>query len=205
MIAVIDYGAGNLRSVANAIARLGYQYTVTTSPEDIVKAKAVILPGVGAAADTMDSLRKNGLVEAIRQVVSEDKPFLGVCLGLQVLFTGTEEGGWHDCLNIVPGKVQKLPPGQKIPHMGWNQVHFRFRHPIFEGIPDNSNFYFVHSYHVVPSDDSIICGETDYGITFCCAVARRNMVGVQFHPEKSGETGLKIYDNFCRQAGAQKC
>ena len=196
MIAIIDYGAGNLRSVVNAISRLGYQAKVTSSPHEVLTAQAVVLPGVGAAADTMANLQRLGLVSPIRRLIVEGRPFLGVCIGLQVLFSDTEEGGWHQCLGIIPGVVRRLPPGLKIPHMGWNQVRQKVSHPIFGGIPDEANFYFVHSYYVEPDDGSLVAGETDYGIPICSVIARGNLVATQFHPEKSGEVGLKIYDNF---------
>jgi glutamine amidotransferase len=196
MIAVIDYGAGNLRSVVNAVSRLGYQPKVTSSPAEVLDARAVILPGVGAAADTMENLEKLGLASPIQRLIAEERPFLGVCIGMQVLFTGTEEGGGHKCLGIIPGRVRKLPPGLKIPHMGWNQVKQRIWHPVFEGIPDGANFYFVHSYYVEPDDKSLVAGETEYGIPICSVIARGNLVATQFHPEKSGESGLKLYANF---------
>jgi len=199
-IVVIDYGAGNLRSVANAIARLGYQPKITSSYKDVLAARAIVLPGVSAAADAMKGLRKLGLTEPIRQVIMEQRPFFGVCLGLQVLFTGTEEGGWHECLGVFPGRVRKLPEGLKIPHMGWNQVKQKVAHPLFDGIPDNANFYFVHSFYADPDDKSLIAGETGYGITFCSVLAHNNLVATQFHPEKSGEHGLKIYQNFINLA-----
>jgi imidazole glycerol-phosphate synthase subunit HisH len=204
MIAIIDYGAGNLRSVNNAIAKLGYQVKITNQPKEVLNARAVIFPGVGAAGDTMASLRNLGLTETIHQLVAEDRPLLGICIGLQVLFTGTEEGGWYECLNIIPGRVKKLPPGLKVPHMGWNQVTQKMRHPIFEGIPDNTNFYFVHSYYGEPEDKTVIAGETEYGISFCSAIARGNLVATQFHPERSGDLGLRIYDNFLKFAGVRK-
>ncbi len=200
MIAVIDYGAGNLRSVINAIAKLGYQAKVTSQSADLFDAQAVILPGVGAAADTMVGLEQHGLIAPIRKIVADGHPFLGICIGLQVLFTGTEEGGWHKCLDIIPGRVRKLPAGLKIPHMGWNQVRQTLEHPIYEGIPDGANFYFVHSYYADPEDRSLIAGTTEYSLPFCSVVARGNLVATQFHPEKSGEYGLKIYDNFIKQA-----
>jgi glutamine amidotransferase len=177
MITVIDYGAGNLRSVANAITRLGYQLEVTNRPGDLAKASTV---------------------DPIRRYIAENRPFLGVCIGLQVLLTGTEEGGWYECLGLIPGKVKKLPSGLKIPHMGWNQVKQRHYHPIFEGIPDETNFYFVHSYYGEPEDTTVVAGETKYGIPFCSVIARRNLIATQFHPEKSGKSGLKIYDNFLK-------
>jgi len=135
MIVIVDYGAGNLRSVVNAITKLGHQPRITSHPDELLNAQAVILPGVGAAGDTMANLRKLGLASPIRQIIAEGRPFFGVCIGLQILFTATEEGGWHECLSIIPGRVRKLPPGLKIPHMGWNQVKQRLPHPVFEGIP----------------------------------------------------------------------
>jgi len=200
MIAVIDYGAGNLRSVVNAIAKLGYQPRITNHPDELLKAKAVILPGVGAAGDTMANLRRLGLADPIRQLIAENRPFFGVCIGMQVLLTGTEEGGWYECLNIIPGRVRKLPSELKIPHMGWNQVTQRFPHPIFTGIPDDANFYFVHSYYAEPDDKSLVAGETEYGVLMCSVIARGNLIATQFHPEKSGEHGLRMYENFVRLA-----
>ena len=161
VIAIVDYGAGNLRSVVNAITKLGYQPKITSSPDDVLNAQAVILPGVGAAADTMGSLKRLGMVDPIRQLIAEGRPFLGVCIGLQILFTGTEEGGWHECLGVIPGQVKKLPSGLKIPHMGWNQVKQKVSHPVFDGIPDEANFYFVHSYYVDPNDKSVVAAETE--------------------------------------------
>jgi imidazole glycerol-phosphate synthase subunit HisH len=199
MIAIIDYGGGNLRSVLNAVARLGYQPEVTSRGDVVLNADAVILPGVGAAGDVMENLKKLELVGPIRQYIAGDRPFLGICIGLQVLFTRTEEGGC-DCLNIIPGDVKKLPAGQKIPHMGWNQVKQKKNHPLFEGVPDEANFYFVHSYYGVPADKDLVLGETEYGIPFCSAVTRGNLVATQFHPEKSGDIGLRIYDNFIKLA-----
>ncbi len=200
MITIVDYGAGNLRSVANAIARLGYEAKITNRPDDVLAARVVVLPGVGAAADTMQNLEALGMVEAISHFIAEGRPFFGVCIGLQILFTGTEEGGGHKCLGVIPGQVRKLPPRLKIPHMGWNQVKQKTVHPIFEGIPDEANFYFVHSYYAEPDDSSLVAGETEYGIPFCSIVARGNLVATQFHPEKSGEFGLKMYDNFIKFA-----
>jgi glutamine amidotransferase len=204
MIAVIDYGGGNLRSVINAISRLGYAAHITGQPQDILQAQAVFLPGVGAAGDTMSSLQKMGLTDTVFKLIAENRPLFCICVGLQVLFTGTEEGGWHECLNIIPGRVKKLPEGLKIPHMGWNQVKQKISHPVFDGIPDGTNFYFVHSFYANPEDKTVIIAETDYGVTFCCALARGNLVATQFHPEKSGEPGLKFYDNFIRSAGVRK-
>lgn len=204
MITVIDYGAGNLRSVANAIIRLGYQLKVTNRPRDLAGASAVILPGVGAAGDTMMSLEQMGFVDPIRRFIAENRPFLGVCIGLQVLLTGTEEGGGHQCLDVIPGQVKKLPPGLKIPHMGWNQVKQVQSHPIFKGIPDETNFYFVHSYYGSPEAPEVVAGETEYGISFCSVIVSGNLIATQFHPEKSGELGLKIYDNFLKFASIER-
>lgn len=199
-VLIIDYGAGNLHSVANAIVKLGYQPKVTRVASDLRNARAVILPGVGAAAEAMRNLKKLGMVEPIKEYVNSGRPFFGVCLGLQVLLSSTEEDGGHACLGVVPGKVRRLPPGLKTPHMGWNQVRLAKRHPVFEALADSSNYYFVHSYYADPSDKSVVLGETDYGIKFCSAIARDNLIATQFHPEKSGETGLRLYDNFIKLA-----
>jgi glutamine amidotransferase len=204
MIAIIDYGAGNLCSVSNAIDHLGYGAVVTSRAEDILAAEAVVFPGVGAAGDTMESLQKLGLSGVILRLAAENRPLLGICLGLQVLLTGSQEGGWQKCLNVLSGQVKRLPEGLKIPHMGWNQVKQLKSHPIFEGIPDGANFYFVHSYFAEPEDQSVVIGETVYGLPFCSALSKGNLVATQFHPEKSGELGLKIYDNFIRQARVAK-
>jgi imidazole glycerol-phosphate synthase subunit HisH len=204
MISIIDYGAGNLRSVINAVTKLGYQAAITSRPEEILQAQAVIFPGVGAAGDTMSSLYKLGLTQVIQQLVAENRPLLGICIGLQVLFTGTEEGGWHECLNIIPGRVAKLPAGLKVPHMGWNQVKQKIAHPVFADVPDGADFYFVHSYYGKPEDKSVIAAETDYGLEFCSAIARGNLVATQFHPERSGDLGLRVYDNFIRWAGLRE-
>jgi glutamine amidotransferase len=200
MIAIIDYGAGNLRSVVNAVSKSGYRPKVTTSPDDVFNALGVILPGVGAAADTMANLKRLGLVSPIRRFIAKGRPFLGICIGLQVLFTDTEEGGGHECLDIIPGLVRKLPDGLKVPHMGWNQVRQKISSPIFNGIPDDTNFYFAHSYYVDPDDRSLVAGETEYGISICSVIAKGNLVATQFHPEKSDEVGLKIFDNFIKAA-----
>lgn len=195
-IAVINYGAGNLGSVVNAVISLGYSPTVTDKPSDVLNADAVIFPGVGAAGDTMESLEALGMTEAVRKLVSDDRPLFAICVGLQVLMTGTEEGGWHECLDIIPGKVKKLPGGLKIPHMGWNQVRQVQRHRIFDNVPDNTNFYFVHSYYAAPVDSSVTAGTTDYGVSFCSMVIKGNLFATQFHPEKSGVHGLTMYSNF---------
>lgn len=202
VVTIIDYGAGNLKSVAQAIAKVGYTPKVTSDPGEVLGARVLLLPGVGAAGDAMKSLKRLGLVDPIRQVVAEGRPFFGVCLGLQVLLTATEEGGWHQCLDLLPGVVKRLPQGLKVPHMGWNQVGQRKAHPLFEGIPDGANFYFVHSYYVDPEDKALIAGETEYGLSFCSVIIEGNLVATQFHPEKSGEIGLRMYRNFLRLSGA---
>ncbi|MBN1855505.1 MAG: imidazole glycerol phosphate synthase subunit HisH [Dehalococcoidia bacterium] len=196
MIAVMDYGAGNLRSVMSALRNVGADATIVESPRDITHARAMILPGVGAAADTMENLRSRGLADAVIEWIKADRPFMGICMGLQVLFTQSDEGGGQDCLGVLPGRVRKLPSTLKVPHMGWNQVHYKFESPLFRGIPDGSNFYFVHSFVAQPDDPTTILAETDYAGRFCSAVQKGNLVATQFHPEKSGALGLQVYRNF---------
>ena len=198
MIAIVDYGAGNLRSVEKALESLGHEARITSVPEEILSASGVILPGVGAAAGIMGGLRRLGLVEPILETIRLGIPFLGVCMGLQVLFTESDEGGGERCLDVLPGRVRRLPEGLKVPHMGWNNVHQKRVHPLWEGIPDDSYFYFVHSFYVDPEQPSIMVGETRYGVPFTSAVARGNVMGTQFHPEKSGSVGIHIYDNFAK-------
>jgi len=198
MIAIIDYGAGNLRSVAKAIDKLGYEAKVTTDSKVITTSKVVILPGVGAAGNTMDSLRRLGLVDTVKQVISAGQPFLGICLGLQVLLTSSEESGGYNCLDIIPGNVRLLPNSLKVPHMGWNQLRQKIDHPVFKEIPEGSNFYFVHGYYVDPIDRSVVAGETAYGFDFCSMIIKDNLVATQFHPEKSGDLGLRMLDNFLK-------
>lgn len=199
-IVVIDYGAGNLRSVARAVERVGYQALVTQRPEDVAAADAVILPGVGAAADTMRNLRIAGMVDVVREFIASGRPFLGVCMGLQALLTVSEEGGEHACLDVIPGRVRRLPEGLKVPHMGWNRVRQVRPHPVFKEIPDGAYFYFVHSYVAEPQDPEVVVGETEYGTVFPAVIARGNLVATQFHPEKSGEVGLRFYANFLEHA-----
>jgi glutamine amidotransferase len=200
MIAVIDYGAGNLGSVTNAIGRLGYQLKVTRNPEEVLKAKAVFLPGVGAAGDTVASLERLGMIDAIWQLTRDNRPLFAICVGLQILLSLTEEGGPHKCLGIIPGRVRRLPEGLKIPHMGWNQVRQKVKHPIFDGVPNEANFYFVHSYYAEPEDKEVVAGTTEYGLSICCMIIKSNLIATQFHPEKSGEWGLKMYSNFLNLA-----
>jgi glutamine amidotransferase len=204
MIAVIDYGAGNLRSVTNALIKLGCQPKVTHEPEDVVKATAVIFPGVGAAADVMESLREAGMDEAIKEAINENQPFFAICVGMQVMLSATEEGGLNECLGIIPGTVRRLPAGLKVPHIGWNQVRQVSAHPIFKGIPDGSNFYFVHSYYAEPEDASVVAGTTEYGVNLCSVLIKDNLIATQFHPERSGELGLRMYANFLDLAGVKE-
>jgi len=200
LISVIDYGAGNLRSVNNALLKLGFQPETTSSPEVVLNSSAVIFPGVGAAADAMQYLRESGLDEAIRDSVNRGRPFLAICLGMQILLSASEEGGFSKCLGLIPGTVKELPSGLKVPHMGWNQVKQTINHPVFNGIPDDSNFYFVHSYHTVPELPEVVAGTTEYGINICSVLVRDNLVATQFHPEKSGDLGLRFYANFLEWA-----
>jgi imidazole glycerol-phosphate synthase subunit HisH len=200
VIAIIDYGAGNIRNVLRALKKLDYEAEITADRDAIQRAEAVILPGVGAAADTVKGLQERGLDDVVRRLIEDDRPFMGVCVGLQVLFDSTEEGGDEPCLGVLPGKVLRFPPelGLKVPHMGWNQVSQHAESPVFAGVPDDSYFYFVHSYYVAPQDRRIIAGTTGYGVDFTSAIVRGNLLATQFHPEKSGDLGLKIYDNFLK-------
>jgi len=199
-LVIVDYGAGNLHSVSRAVVHNGVRPLVTRSARYVSEADALIVPGVGAAADTMANLVRHRLVEPIKEYIASGRPFLGVCMGQQALFDVSEEGGRHECLGVLPGRVVRLPEGLKVPHMGWNQVRQVKPHPIFAGIPDNSFFYFVHSYYPAPDDPRIVVGETEYGVAFPSVVARDNVVATQFHPEKSGEMGLRMYANFLRIA-----
>jgi glutamine amidotransferase len=198
VIAVIDYGMGNLRSVHKAIERVGLEARLTSDPAVVARADRIVLPGVGAFGDAAAHLREAGLDVALGRALAAGRPFLGICLGLQLLFTESEEGGAHQGLDVIPGRVTRLPPLEKVPHMGWNQVEYRQEHPLFAGIPDRSYFYFVHSYYVVPDDAAVQAAVTEYGIRFTCAVARDNLFATQFHPEKSSTLGLRMLDNFGR-------
>jgi imidazole glycerol-phosphate synthase subunit HisH len=199
-VVVVDYGAGNLHSVSRAVVNAGTRPLVTSNPSYLEGAEAVIVPGVGAAADTMSNLRRSGFVEPIREYIASRRPFLGVCMGQQALFDVSEEGGEHECLGILPGRVVRFANGLKVPHMGWNQVRIVKQHPIFEGVADGSYFYFVHSYYPQPADATVVIGETEYGVNFASVIARDNIVATQFHPEKSGEAGLRMYSNFLKIA-----
>ena len=199
-LVVIDYDSGNLRSVSRALESQGVTPLVTGDPKDFEDADAMILPGVGSGPAAMDALNQRGLGGPIRDYIASGKPFLGVCLGLQLLMDRTEEGD-APCLGVVHGNAKLLPPGLKVPHMGWNSVHFKNQHPIVAGIPQDSYFYFVHSYYAAPEDPNGIGGTTEYGIPFCSIYANGNLVATQFHPEKSGPAGLRLYKNFIGLAG----
>jgi glutamine amidotransferase len=200
-IVVVDYDAGNLRSVARAIAHVDSAPIVSADPADIDRAGAVVLPGVGAAADTMSNLRSRGLVGPLTEYIASGRPFLGVCMGLQALFDWSEEGDGQECLGVFPGTIRRFTTkGLKVPHMGWNTVDWVRPHPVTDGIASGSYFYFVHSFYPETSDPSLALGETDYGVRFPSIVARDNVVATQFHPEKSATDGLRLYANFLRWA-----
>lgn len=204
MIAIVDYGMGNLHSVAKAMRRAGYQALVTDDPAEVLAARGVILPGVGAYADAMAALRRRGLDGALRQVVEADRPFLGICLGLQLLFESSEENGGAEGLGLLPGRVLRFAeqPGLKVPHMGWNRLDLRRPSPLWAGLPEQFHVYFVHSYYVQPGRWSLVTATTPYGLDVPAAVSRGNCHGVQFHPEKSSAVGLRILSNFGRLADA---
>jgi glutamine amidotransferase len=200
-IVVVDYGAGNLRSVARALAHVDDSPIVSADPNDIDRAAGVVLPGVGAAQDTMANLSAAGLVEPLREYIAAGRPFLGVCMGLQALFDSSEEGGGQQCLGVLPGIIRRFPASElKVPHMGWNTVDWQRDHPVVDGIESGSYFYFVHGFYPDTPDASIALGLTTYGVTFPSVVARENVVATQFHPEKSSDDGLRLYANFVRWA-----
>ena len=201
MIALIDYGAGNLRSVENALGRLDATGTIASTPEDVTRARAVIFPGVGAAAPAMAGLRDRGLDQAIIAAIRNGVPFLGICLGMQLLFEWSAEDG-AACLGIFPGTVERMKTPEKLPHVGWNTLERVRPHPVLEGM-EGEAFYFVHSYVVVPRYPAVAAAETTYGIPFVSAIARQGLVGVQFHPERSGSAGLRLLQNFLRFADAE--
>ena len=204
MIAIVDYKAGNLTSVAHALGHLGHRCEITDRPEKVRAADRVILPGVGAAGATMENLRALGLDQCLRNDVAKaGTPFLGICIGIQVLLSHSDEDGGVDCLDIIAGRVVKFPTSVdgrplKVPQIGWNRVHQERPHPIFAGVPDNTHVYFVNSFYPVTDDNSAVIGTSDYGIPFTAAIARDNVVATQFHLEKSGAAGLRMLDNFCR-------
>ncbi len=198
MIAIIDYGMGNLRSVSKAFEAVGYQAVVTRDVAAIKNASHVVLPGVGAFGDCMANLEHYDLIDSVRATIQSGKPFLGICLGLQLLFTESEEFGTHKGLDIIPGRVRRFAadPVLKVPHMGWNQVDVQRACPLFKGIPSGANWYFVHSYFVEPVNKEIVATTTTYGIPFVSSIWKDNVVACQFHPEKSQAVGLQLIKNF---------
>jgi imidazole glycerol-phosphate synthase subunit HisH len=196
MIAIIDYGVGNLRSVEKAFAKVGVPAQVTSDPDTIRHAPGVVLPGVGAFADCMANLNEYGLVEVVKAIIAAGKPLLGICVGMQILFEASEENGYHVGLGILGGVVKKIPGKLKVPQIGWNNLNFTKPSPLFTGIEDNSYVYFVHSYSAVPTDTGVVTATTQYGQELTVAVQRGNIYAVQFHPEKSSEIGLEMLKNF---------
>jgi imidazole glycerol-phosphate synthase subunit HisH len=196
-IAVVDYGAGNLVSIEQGLTASGAEVVIARDPAPFKGADAIVVPGVGAAAPAMDRLRDSGFVDPIVAWIAADKPFLGVCLGLQLLFETSDEDG-AQTFGVLPGRTRRLESAPTLPHIGWNQVERRRDHPLFEGITNGADFYFVHSYAGAPADtsDEVVLAETEHGARFVSAVARGNLLGVQFHPERSGEDGLRLLANF---------
>lgn len=203
MIAIIDYEGGNLTSVQRAVRHVGFDAEITRDPAVIAKASQLIFPGVGAAGASMEVLNRTGLTAVVKeQVLQKKKPFLAICIGIQILFEYSEEDN-TPCLGILKGKVKRFPESKeatplKIPQIGWNQVFQIQKHPIFDGVENGSEFYFVNSYYSAPEDKSVIIGETEYGICFTSALAFENIIATQFHIEKSGHAGLKMLQNFCK-------
>ena len=198
MITIVDYQMGNLRSVQKAFEKVGHEAHITSDPAELARAERIVLPGVGAFADAKAELEKRELVEPLKQAIAEDRPFLGICLGLQLLFDVGHEDGRHAGLGVLAGEVPRfdLPPEYKVPHMGWNQARIKRRAPILEGIEEGTHFYFVHSYYVAPADPELVAIEADYGRPFCAMVWRGNLFATQFHPEKSQANGLRVLKNF---------
>jgi glutamine amidotransferase len=198
MIAIIDYQMGNLRSVQKGFERVGHEATITSDPQVLAQSEKIVLPGVGAFRDAMLELKRRDLIGPIHEAVNSGKPFLGICLGLQLLFDVSYEDGTHPGLGILPGEVVRfeVPPEFKVPHMGWNQLRFCAASPLAEGLDDGAYCYFVHSYYVVPKDRAVIAAETDYAAPFCAMIRRDNLFATQFHPEKSQKNGLRMLSNF---------
>ena len=203
MTVIIDYQAGNLTSVVRSLKALGVEGTVTQDPALVAQATRVIFPGVGAAGKAMATLRELGLDQALRQSLARGIPILGICLGAQIILEHSEENE-AACLGLLPGRTRALPRGQglKIPHMGWNRVRFLRTHPVFQGLPEGAEYYFVHSYYPDPAQTTMVLGVTDHGIEFPSAIGWRNLVATQFHPEKSGRFGLQILENFLAWDGS---
>lgn len=205
MIAVVDYGAGNVQSVVNALDAIGADARLTTDPDVIRAAQGVIVPGVGAAKDTMENLERAGLIAPVMDVIAAGTPYLGICMGMQALMTYSVEHGGQRCLDIVPGVVRELDTDLAVPHMGWNSVRattYGTDHPLLDGIPDGAELYFVHSFACFPEDLAWVLAETDYGTPFPSIIGRGNIMSTQFHPEKSGTYGLHLLGNFLRIAAA---
>lgn len=198
MITIVDYGMGNLRSVQKAFERLGHEATIASSASEVARASKLILPGVGAFRDAIAELKRQELAGPVCDHIAADKPFLGICLGLQLLFDVSWEDGQWEGLGVLPGEVVRFDeqPGLKIPHMGWNCLEVAQRTVLLEGIPDGAYFYFVHSYYVAPADESVVATRTVHGNRFVSMVARGNLFATQFHPEKSQQVGLKLLSNF---------
>jgi glutamine amidotransferase len=201
-IIVVDYDAGNLRSVQRALEAVGQRPRVTPDPRDIERAEALVLPGVGSAQDCMRKLAERGLIDPLREYAASGRPFFGVCVGLQLLFDGSEEGGGVECLGILSGTVRRFPHenGLKVPQIGWNDVSIVRPHALLDDIPNGTYFYFVHSYYADPADPDATVATAHYGVDFAAIVAHANVVATQFHPEKSAELGLRLYANFGRIA-----
>lgn len=206
MIAIIDYGAGNIKSVEKAFAHIGCEAVTTASPEVIAAADAAVLPGVGSFGSAVENLEKTGMGDAAKQFIKSGKPFLGICLGLQALFSSSEESPGYNGLDVLPGKILRIPAdgGLKIPHIGWNSLDINRECPLFDGLPDSPYVYFVHSYYLKADDPSIVAATTEYGVNIHAAVWKDNCFAVQFHPEKSGTTGIAMLKNFVSLAGG-KC
>ncbi len=203
MIAIIDYGMGNLRSVQKGFEKIGAEAIVTADPQVVLSADKVVLPGVGAFRDCMRNLEQAGFVEPILKIIAGGRPFLGICVGMQLLLTDSVEFGLYQGLNVIPGHVLRFPEGMKengeklkVPHMGWNQLNIKRPGPLFAGVENGSNVYFVHSYYEMPDDESVIAATATYGVEFCAALWKDNVVATQFHPEKSQDVGLRILTNF---------
>lgn len=203
MIAIIDYGAGNLSSVKKALDFLGAESEITDEKEKILSASHVILPGVGSFGDAMASMHNRGLVEVVKEAAGSGKPFLGICLGLQLLFESSDESPDVKGLGILNGNIVTIPKdrGLKVPHMGWNSISLKQNKGIFDGVADNSYFYFVHSYYLKGADDDVVAATTQYGVEIECAVQKGKLCATQFHPEKSGSAGLKLLKNFIDMEG----
>ncbi len=197
MIAIIDYGMGNLRSVQAGFEYVGQKVFITDKPSEVINSDGVVLPGVGAFGDAIQRLNETGLGNAFCESVKQGKPCIGICLGLQLLFSESYEGGLFKGLDIIKGKVIRFENKLKVPHIGWNQINIKKRDlKLFQNVPDGSYVYFVHSYFVLPEDSSVIASTTNYGIDFTSAIAKDNLYGTQFHPEKSQNLGLQILRNF---------